>query len=144
HPLKILVEPPRQRRRPAKTGFDHDHLQFWISLEHAFEHEARQRGLLTLRMADHFLDVIARPAGSRDRIAAEAEGMPADRKAYLLRGLIDRPIAALTERLDIAAEQQHLHEILVASPPADFGGRRRTIFIGDHDGAFQAAVLAER
>src|SRR5205085_9203357 len=95
-----------------------------MPLEHAFQHEARQHGLLALRMADHLLDVEAGPAGGGDRIAAEAEGMDADRKPGLLRRLIDRPVAALAERLDVAAQQQHLHEILVACARADFGGSR--------------------
>src|SRR6266702_8958791 len=68
--------------------------------------------------------------------------MHADRKSRLLGGLIDRPVAALAKRLDVAAEQQHLHKVLVAGALADFGGRRWTVLIGDHDGAFQAAVLA--
>src|SRR6266403_4804890 len=49
-PFKALVEPPTQRRRPAEAGLDHHHLEFWIALEHAFEHEAGERGLLALRM----------------------------------------------------------------------------------------------
>src|SRR6266705_6017317 len=97
HPLPALVEPPRQRRRPAEAGLDHDHLQFRVPLEHALQHDAGERGLLALRMADHLLDVIARPARRGDRIAAEAEGMHADRKSRLLGGLIDRPVAALTK-----------------------------------------------
>ena len=113
-----------------------------MPLEHAFQHDAGERGLLALRMADHLLDVKTRPAGCGDRIAAEAEGMHADRKPHLFRRLIDRPVAALPERLDIAAEQQHLHEILVAGALADFGGRGRTVLVGDHDRAFQARILA--
>src|SRR6266566_8288937 len=119
-PLPVAVEPPRQRRRPAEAGLDHDHLQSGKALEYAFQHEARKRRLLALRMADHFLDVEARPAGGRDWIAAEAEGMHADGKACFLRRLIDRPVAALAERLDIAAEQQHLNEILITGALADF------------------------
>src|SRR6185437_13039762 len=105
--LPAAVEPPGKRWPPAEAGLHHDHVQLRIALEHAIEHEARERGLLALRVADHLLDVIARPARSRDRIAAETEGMHADGKAGLFGRLIDRPIAALAERLDIAAEQQH-------------------------------------
>ena len=93
-------------------------------------------------MADHLLDVETRPAGCGDRIAAEAEGVHADRKPRLLGRLVDRPVAALAERLDIAAEQQHLDEIPVAGAAADFGGGGHAVLVGDHDGAFQAAVLA--
>src|ERR1700744_6675799 len=113
-----------------------------MPLEHAFQHDAGERGLLALRMADHFLDVIAWPARRGDRVAAEAEGMHADRQARFFRRLIDRPVTALAERLDVATEQQHLHEILVAGALADFGSRRRTILIGDHDGSLEAAGLA--
>ena len=141
-PLETLVEPPGQRRRPAEAGLDHHHLQFRKALEHAFQHEARERGLLALRMADHLLDVEARPARRGDRIAAEAEGVHADRKPGLLRRLVDRPVAALAERLDVAAEQQHLHEILVAGALADFGGGGHAVLVGDDDRALQAAVLA--
>src|SRR6185312_7162337 len=102
--LPAAVEPPGKRWRPAEAGLHHDHVQLRIALEHAFEHEARERGLLALRVADHLLDVVARPARGGDRIAAEAEGMHADGKADLLCGLIDRPIAPLAERLDIAAQ----------------------------------------
>src|SRR3954471_8112838 len=79
-PLPTPVEPPGQRRRPAEAGLDHDHLELRISLEHALQHDAGERGLLALRMADHLLDVVARPPRGGDRIAAEAEGVHADRK----------------------------------------------------------------
>ena len=141
-PLEILVEPPAERRRPAEAGLDHDHLQLRITLEHAFEHQAREHGLLALRMADHLLDVEARPARRGERIAAEAEGVDADRQADLLRRLVDRPVAALAERLDVAREQQHLNEILVAGALADFGGGGNTVLIGDDDRALQARILA--
>src|SRR5260370_18562027 len=68
--------------------------------------------------------------------------MHADWKPRLLRRLINRPVAALTERPDVAAQEQHLDKILVAGAPADFSGRGRSILVGDYDGAFQAAVLA--
>src|ERR1700744_577121 len=113
-----------------------------MPLEYAFQHKARQPGLLALRMADHFLDVIARPAGRRDRVAAEAERMNADRKPRFRRRIIDRPIAAPAERLDIAAEQQHLHEMLVAGPLANFRRRGWAVLVGDNDRALEAAVLA--
>src|SRR5215471_20752838 len=93
-------------------------------------------------MPDHFLDVKARPARGRNRIAAETEGVDADREAGLLCRFIDRPIAALAERLDIAAEQQYLREILIARALPDFGGRCRSILIGDHDGGLQPLVPA--
>src|SRR6185312_12946735 len=113
-----------------------------MTLEYALQHDARQRGLLALRMAHHLLDVVAGPARRGDRIAAEAERMDADRKARLLGGLIDRPVAALAQRLDIAAEQQHLNEIAVAGALADFGGGRRAVLVGDHDRSLETAVLA--
>src|SRR6266446_3822138 len=141
-PLPALVEPPRQRRRPTKTGLDHNHLEFLVPLQHALEHDAGERSLLALRMADHLLDVEARPARCRDRIAAEAKGMHADRKPGLLRGLINRPVAALAERLDVAAEQQHLDEIPVAGAFADFFGRRQAVLVADHDRALEARILA--
>ncbi len=92
-------------------------------------------------MADHLLDVEARPAGRGERIAAEAEGMDADRQADLLRRLVDRPVAALAERLDVAREQQHLDEIRIAGALADFGGGGNAVFIGDDDRALQARIL---
>src|SRR6185312_5099955 len=78
----------------------------------------------------------------RDRIATEAEGVHADRQPRLLRRLVDRPVASLPERLDVTAEQQHLHEILVTRALADFRRRRRPILILDHDGALEAGILA--
>ncbi|KTT89745.1 hypothetical protein NS44R_14965, partial [Mammaliicoccus sciuri] len=141
-PREHLVEPPRQRRRPAEAGLDHHHLQVREAFEHAFEHEARQRGLLALRMADHLLDVVAWPARGGDRVAAEAEGMHADRETHFRGRLIERPVAALAERLDIAAQQQHLDEIAVAGALADLGRGRGAILIGDDDRALQPGVLA--
>src|SRR6185312_4122269 len=72
---EVLVEAPGERRRPAEAGLDHDHLQFREALEHAFEHEARERRLLAFGVADHLLDVKTRPARGGDGIATEAEGM---------------------------------------------------------------------
>src|SRR5438552_10150150 len=92
-------------------------------------------------MADHFLDIEARPAGRGERIAAEAEGMNADRQADLLRRLVDRPVAALAEWLDGTAEQQHLHEVRIARALADFGGGGRAVLIGDDDRALQTGIL---
>src|SRR6202023_2364442 len=92
-------------------------------------------------MADHLLDIKTRPARCGDWIAAKTERMHADRKPDLLRRLVDRPVAALAQRLDVAAEQQHLDKVLVAGALANFGGGGRTILVGDHDGAFQAAIL---
>src|SRR6202795_392162 len=128
-PLPALVEPPRQRRRPAKTGLDHDHLEFWVPLEHAFQHDARQCRLLALRMSDHLLDIKARPARGRDWISTKAEGMHADRKPRLLCRLIDWPVAALAQRLDISAEQPPVHKNFVPPPPADFGRSGRTVLV---------------
>src|SRR5882757_6648692 len=132
-PLPALVEPPRQRRRPAEAGLDHDHLEFFLPLEHPLEHDAGERRLLALRMANHLLDVETRPARCGDRIAAESEGMHADWKPGLLRGLINRPVTALAERLDVTAEQQHLDKILVAGTLADFLGGRQAVLVADHD-----------
>ena len=68
--------------------------------------------------------------------------MDADRQADLCRRLIDRPVAALAERLDIAAEQQHLHEIRIAGALADLGGGGRAVLVGDDDRTLQAGILA--
>src|SRR6476659_1599273 len=141
-PLPALVEPPRQRRRPAEAGLDHYHLEFFVPLEHPLEHDAGERRLLALRMANHFLDVKTRPARCGDRIAAESEGMNADRKPGLLRGLINRPVTALAERLDVAAERQHLDKIPVAGTLADFLGGRQAVLVADQDGTLQARILA--
>src|SRR3954453_2144784 len=113
-----------------------------MALEHALQHDAGERGLLALRMPDHLLDVITRPARGRDRIAAKTERMHADGKAGLFSRFVDRPIAALAEWLHIATQQQNLNEVLVPGAPADFGGGGRAILIGDHDRTFEAAVLA--
>src|SRR5258707_13249009 len=102
-PLPALVEPPRERRRPAEAGLDHDHLEFFVPLEHALEHDAGERRLLALRMANHFLYVEARPARCPDRIAAESEGMHVGRNPGLLPGLINRPVPALPDGLDVTA-----------------------------------------
>src|SRR3954453_24159756 len=112
-----------------------------MALEHALQHDAGERGLLALRMPDHLLDVITRPARGRDRIAAKTERMHADGKAGLFSGFVDRPIAALAEWLDIAPQEQNLHEVLVPGAPADFGSGRGAILVGDHARAFEAAVL---
>jgi hypothetical protein len=63
-------------------------------------------------------------------------------KSRLLGGLVDRPVTTLAERLDVAAEQQHLNKILVAGAAADFGGGGHAILIGDDNRTFQATVLA--
>src|ERR1700742_1882537 len=112
-----------------------------MALEHAFQHQACKRGLLALRMPNHLLDVEARPARCRDRIAAETESVNADWKSRFFRRLVDRPIAALTQRLDIAAQQQDLDETLVSGALADFGGSGRAVFIGDHHRAFRTEIL---
>src|SRR3954453_8832940 len=98
-----------------------------MPLEHALQHDRSKRGLLALRMADHLLDVKARPARRGDRIAAKTEGMHADRKPGLFRRLVDRPVTALAQWFDIAAEQQHLHEVLVPGALADFRSRCRSV-----------------
>src|SRR5579871_7075359 len=68
--------------------------------------------------------------------------MHADWQPGLFGRLVDRPIAALADRLDGAAEQQHLDEIFVTRAIADFGRCRWPVFIGNDDRALQAAVLA--
>ena len=50
-------------------------------------------------MADHVLDVIACPTRAAGRVAAIAEGMDADRQPRSRSRFIDRPIAAIAERL---------------------------------------------
>src|ERR1700676_4135357 len=93
-------------------------------------------------MAAHLLDIKTRPAGGCDRIAPKTEGVNADRKPRLFRGLVDRPVAPLAQRLDVAAQEQYLDKVLVAGAFPDFGGRRRAAPIGDHDGTLKARVLA--
>ena len=68
--------------------------------------------------------------------------MHADGNTGFFRRLVDWPIAALAERLNIAAEQEHLHEILVAGAFANFGGCRHRILIADDDRRLQPLVLA--
>src|SRR5947209_19792834 len=100
-----------------------------MPLEHAFQHDRGERGLLALRMADHLLDVKARPARCGDRVAAETEGVHADRQPGLLRRLVDRRVAPLSQRLAVTAEDELLDEILVPGALADFGCRGRTVLV---------------
>src|SRR5258707_12954523 len=68
--------------------------------------------------------------------------MHADRKPGLLRGLVNRPVTALAERLDVTAEQQHLDKILVAGTLTNFLGGRQAVLVADHDRTLQAGILA--
>ena len=51
-----------------------------------------------MRVADHLLDVVRRPAAGGIAAAAIAEGMDADRQVGRRRSLVDRPVAPLAER----------------------------------------------
>ena len=84
------------------------------ALEHALEDQAGQHRLLALRVPDHLLDVVGRPAAGGQRAAAIAEGMDADRQVGFGRRLIDRPVAPLAERFGGAGQQQHLGEVRIA------------------------------
>ena len=95
--MPLLVQPPGERRQPAEAALDHHDLQLREALEHAFQDQAGHHRLAGGRMAGHLLDVVGRPAGSRDGIAAIAEDMDADRQAVPRRGLVDRPVAAAAE-----------------------------------------------
>src|SRR5258705_8870207 len=68
--------------------------------------------------------------------------MHADWKPGLLRGLINRPVTALAERLDVTAEPQHLDKILVAGTLTNFLGGRQAVLVADHDRTLQAGILA--
>ena len=103
--------------------------------EHAFDHHAGQQRLAALRMADHLLDVIGRPAGAGDRIAAVTERMHAHGQIGALGGRVDRPIAALAERLRRAAEEEHLGEIGIAGATLDLGrGAGAVLVVHEHRG----------
>src|SRR3984885_3569335 len=84
---------------------------------------------------------MARPAGARDGTTAIAEGMDGYGKSGFGGGLIDRPIAAIAERLAGAREHQHLDEILVSGPFANFSCGNIRRFIGHDDRCLEAAIL---
>ena len=136
-PVPQLVQPPRQRRQPGKTRLDQHQLECRDALEHPLDHQAGEERLRRLRMADHVLDIERRPAAASDRIAAEAEGMHADRQPRRRRGLEDLPILLLARRVRRARHHQHLHETRVAGPAFDLRHRRIGILVRHHDGALQ-------
>ena len=105
-PSPVLVQPPHQRRQPGDAGLDEQHPQAGKALEHAFQHEAGQQRLAALRVADHLLDVVGRPAAAGDRKAAIAEGMHGNRQPRAFGGCKDRPVFALAQRLGGAAQDQ--------------------------------------
>ena len=64
---ELPVHPPGVRGRPGEAGLDQHHLQRREALEHALEDQAGQHRLLALRVTDHLLDVVGRPAAGGDR-----------------------------------------------------------------------------
>ena len=120
-PLPVLVHPPAQRRRPGEAALDQRHLELREALEHALEHEARQRVLHAGGRRVMLLHVIGRPArAGRGVAAAEALHVQRDRLVGALRRLEDRPVAAVAERVARPRRDDDLRERRIA------GARRRS------------------
>ena len=66
-PLPHLVHAPGERGQPGEPGLDQHHPQRREALEHALDDQAGQHRLAALRVADHLLDVVGRPAAAGHR-----------------------------------------------------------------------------
>ncbi len=130
--LPALVEAPAERGKPAEARLDQHDLERRIALEHPFEDQTRHRRLERGRVLGDLLDVERGPAGIAHGPAARAEHVHPDRQTRLDRGLEDRPVAALAQKLAGAAQEQHVREAAVAGALADLLHRQLGILIGDH------------
>jgi hypothetical protein len=67
-----------------------------------------------------------------------AEHVEADRQVIALGGFVDRPVAAVAERLGGAGEDEHLPEVGVGAATLDFLRRSRAVLVGDDEAALEA------
>ena len=139
-PVPDLIQPPRQRRHPGEPRFDQHQPHAWHPLKHPLNHHGGQKRLAGLRMANHVLDIIGRPAATADRITAKAERVHTHGQPRSRGGLIDLPVALLARRLTGAAEHQHLHEMRIGGIPLDLRHRRIRILVRHDDRALQPGL----
>ena len=85
-------------------------------------------------MPGAFLHVIGGPAGARVGMPAGAEHVQADGQAVALGRRIDRPVAAIAERLGRAGQHEHLREGRVVGAALDLGDGRRGVLVRHDDG----------
>ena len=93
--------------------------------------EEGERGLLALRMADHFLDVVRRPAGCGVGPAAVAEGVDTDGHPGRGGGFIDRPVPPLPQRLIRLAQKEDLAEVRIVGAELDLLYRGDGVLVRD-------------
>ena len=101
-----------ERRRPGEAALDQHDLELRKALEHALEHQARQRVLHAARRSR------SAPACNRSASPTPVEGWPPLKPCTCsaigtigaLRRLVDRPVAPVPERIARARRDQDLHE----------------------------------
>ena len=71
---------------------------------------------------------------------AGAEDVESDRQVVTLGGFVDRPVAAVAERLGGAGEDENLAEVGVGAAALDFLRRCRAVLVGNDEPALEALL----
>ena len=139
----MLVHAPAERRRPGVAGLEDHDFQFGEFLEHALHDHADHDRLQVRHEGVVLLHVIGRPAAAGRRVPAIDVGlMQAEWQTRTLRGSVDRPIAAASERLARARRHDHLRKRTIVRAQLDLGDRGLGILLRHHDAGAQPRFLA--
>src|SRR5260370_27401350 len=136
-PRKMVLYAPQRRGDPAEPAFDERDFQARETLEHAFDHEARELGRHRMRVRLVLLGVIRRPAAAGRRMTAITADMNAERQAEFLRAGVDRPITGTAERLVGARAALDLHVASDLGAALDLGDRSFSVVLPDPDRGLQ-------
>src|SRR5262245_50077454 len=125
HALPVLVHAPSERRHPGKAALNHYDLKLREMFQNALEHQARQGVLHASGHGVMLLEVVGRPArAGRWMPAAVTRNVQRQRLAAALGRGIDRPVAAVTERIAGAWGDHDLDKCGIAGALLDLGESR--------------------